>query len=91
MNNEEKFILVLGDHEDVVHLEQHDFKIVNIALNFTQSPSIGAVYRTYPECAKDYADKFRQIGNKVGVYASRDKAYMYLYKSLNIYMGDERG
>lgn len=88
---ESKFILVLGDHEKVVHLEQQDFKIREIGLNFSQSPSIGAIYETFPECARDYAEKLRESGEKVGIYGSREKAKKYFFKCLNISDNAEGG
>jgi hypothetical protein len=80
---ETKFLLILSDSESIVDLQDDLIKIRQISLNFDLSPSIGVIYETYPECAKEYADSLRESGKKVGVYGTFQKALNYLNKSLN--------
>jgi hypothetical protein len=84
MTEDNKFILVLGNTEDIAHLQDDLIKIRDIGINAQKNPAIAAVYETFAECAKDYAEKFRESGKKVGVYATREKAMSYYFKALDI-------
>lgn len=78
-----KFLLILGDHEDGVIDRQDDLmKIRDIGLNFEQSPSVGAIYEIYPEDARLFTLKIREEGFKVGVYGSFEKAEKFFWKAM---------
>lgn len=88
MIEENKFLLVLGDTDDVCKLQTEFLRIREIGLNFSKSPSIGAVYETYAESAKEYAEEFRASGKKVGVYGTREKAMAYFLKAIDFIDND---
>ena len=80
-----KFLLIVGDHEEgIVNREEEDLFIRDIGCNFEHSPSIAALYETYAELVKEFALDLREKGFKVGVYATRDKAQKFFWKSIGM-------
>lgn len=80
-----KFLLILGDTEDGQGiLDRNDdlMKIREQGLNFSQSPSVGAIYEIYPEDAHTLTVTLREEGYKVGLYSGFEKAQKFFWKSL---------
>lgn len=88
MNEENKFLLVLGDSDDVHNLQTEFLRIRELGLNFNKSPSVAAIYETYAESAKEYAEEFRASGKKVGVYGTREKAMAYFLRAIDFIDND---
>lgn len=81
---EVKYVLVLGDDDEVVDSDRQLQPLVDAALNFTQSPSVGAIFKLYAEDAQKFAESHREEGHKVGVYSTKSKAVFYLESALNL-------
>lgn len=80
-----KFLLIVGDNEEgIIGREEEDLYIRDIGCNFEHSPSIAALYETYAELVKEFATDLRAKGFKVGVYATREKAQRFFWKSLGM-------
>ena len=80
-----KFLLLLGDDEDdLVGVEPDLLFMIDMCLNFEQSPSIATLYWTVPDAAQEIAVALREKGIKVGVYADRKKAQRYFWKTMGL-------
>lgn len=87
---EKKYILIVGnDENEVLGVEEGLLFMVDFCLNFDNDPSMAALYWTVPDAAQEVAERLREKGVKVGVYATREKAQRFFWKSMNLaYFGD---
>lgn len=80
----DKYVLVIGDSDDLVPYASGYGSLFEVAVNFSQSPSVGVVVWASSRDAEALSVDARANGHKVGVYGNTEKARHYLYKSISL-------
>ena len=79
-----KHVLLLGDKEKEMFDLFHKNNLVEAAVNFSQSPSVGVLVELPSRDAQTLSEQARKLGMKAGVYATHDKGVLWLHKAINL-------